>query len=546
MLTASERKSALAGGVFTLAGILLFIGLAVEALLAAGIEAPGTAPLIDPYIVRVLRFTLLQASLSTILSTLSAIPIACALARQTNFPGRIWLLRLMAVPMGLPVLIGGMGLLGIWGRQGVLNQLGHAVGLSQPISIYGLSGILLAHVFFNMPLACRLMLAGLERLPPEYWMLASGLGMRRASIFRFLEWPVLRVLMPGIAGLIFILCATSFTLVLMLGGGPAATTIEVAIYQALRFDFDPARAVALSLLQIGLTGIVLLILALLPAPGDPGPASGRRLRRIDAETAGARICDGAVLVMATLFLALPLVSIVTSGLQADLFKLATQPAFLQALATSLSMALAAGVLATIVSLAIIRARHAIAAGRHGSMPLRGTGILLGSIPSLVLLAPPIVLATGWFMALRPFGDPTNFAVPLIIGINMLMALPFVIRVIEPAYRIHRRHTERLALSLGLRGVSRWRLVDWPGLRRPLLTGLSFAMALSLGDLGAVALFGSGNLVTLPWLVYSRLGSYRSNDADGFALLLGIVCLGLTMAGTAGQAAQKDGAHRDGR
>ena len=52
------------------------------------------------------------------------------------------------------------------------------------------------------------------------------------------------------------LCITSFTIVLTLGGGPAATTLEVAIYQALRFDFDPARAVTLTLLQIALTVVV--------------------------------------------------------------------------------------------------------------------------------------------------------------------------------------------------------------------------------------------------------------------------------------------------
>ena len=52
----------------------------------------------------------------------------------------------------------------------------------------------------------------------------------------------MRAALPGVAGLIFMLCMTSFTIVLTLGGGPAATTLEVAIYQSLRFDFDPARS----------------------------------------------------------------------------------------------------------------------------------------------------------------------------------------------------------------------------------------------------------------------------------------------------------------
>lgn len=534
MLTTSQRRNALTGGAIGLAGILLFVGLAVTALLAAGIDAPGNGPLLDRYILRILRFTLLQAVISTFLAVVLAIPIARALARQPRFPGRIWLIRLMAVPMGLPVLIGAMGLLGIWGRHGILNDAMLALGLSQPVSIYGLVGILLAHVFFNLPLAVRLMLPGLERVPPEYWLVASGLGMHPRSVFRFIEWPVLRPLIPGVAGLIFMLCATSFTLVLMLGGGPAATTIEVAIYQALRFDFDPSRAVALALLQIVLTGAVLAALALLPAAADPGTTSGKPQRRLDGQTVGARLGDGALLLTAALFIGLPLVSVVVDGLKADLGRLATQPVFLQALVTSLLIALAAGLIAVIAALAIVSARTAISTARKKTSGLRAFAAALGAVSSLVLLAPPIVLATGWFMALRLFGDPTQFAAALIVCINTLMALPFVIRVVEPAFVIHTRRTGRLASSLGLKGLSRLRYVHWPGLRRPLFTALSFAMALSLGDLGAVALFGSGNLVTLPWLVYSRLGSYRNNDADGYALLLGLLCLALTIAGTAGQ------------
>ena len=99
---------------------------------------------------------------------------------------------------------------------------------------------------------------------------------------------------------------------------------------------------------------------------------------------------------------------------------------------------------------------------------------------------------------------------------------------------HRRRTARLSASLGLSGISKLTRIDLPPLAKPLLTALSFAMALSLGDLGAVALFGSSELTTLPWLVYSRLSSYRTNDADGLALLLGLFCLLLTMLGTAGR------------
>ncbi len=55
------------------------------------------------------------------------------------------------------------------------------------------------------------------------------------------------------------LCFASFATVLALGGGPQATTIELAIYQALSYDYDLGRAAILALIQLTCClGLVLL------------------------------------------------------------------------------------------------------------------------------------------------------------------------------------------------------------------------------------------------------------------------------------------------
>ncbi|OJU69784.1 MAG: thiamine/thiamine pyrophosphate ABC transporter, permease protein [Rhizobiales bacterium 63-7] len=528
MLTARQRLVALSGGGLVLAALFLFVGLAIARLVALGGWAAALAVVTDRYILGVLQFTLFQASLSTALSILFAIPVARALARQRHFAGRIWLVRLLAVPMGLPALIGALGLIAVWGRQGIANQGLSFLGLSEPVSIYGLTGILIAHVFFNMPLACRFLLIGLERIPGEYWLMSASLGLRGRDVFRFIEWPVMRRILPGVAGLIFMLCATSFTLVLTLGGGPKATTLEVAIYQALRFDFEPPRAIGLALMQIAVTAVILAVIALLPAPEDRGLTLGTPVRRLDAGRAGARLADTVAIGVMLVFTALPLIAVLVAGLRSDLMKLVAEPIVHEAALTSLVLSLSAGLIAVVSALAIVHAQQAAAGG---GLLLRGFSLALAASSALVLLVPPIVLATGWFLMLLPTGDVGAFAAPLVAAINAAMALPFVVRLVGPAFREHRIRTGRLAASLGLSGWARLRLIDWPGLRKPLLMGLSFAMALSLGDLGAVALFGSDNLMTLPWLVYSRMGNYRTADADGLALLLGLICLALTVAGT---------------
>ncbi len=526
----------IAGGVWGLVSLLVFVGVSVFSLL----QTTGLAGVwdFDSYTLAILRFTVWQAGLSTLLSLGLALPVALALARQQHFIGRRWLIRLMALPMGLPVLIGALGLIGIWGRNGLINGVLAWFGKSVPVSIYGLTGILLAHVFFNMPLAVRLLLAGLERVPPDYWRLTASLGMSRGAIFHFVEWPTMRGLLPGIAGLIFMLCATSFTLVLTLGGGPGATTLEVAIYQALRFDFDPPKAVALACLQLLVTALLLALLALVPPPDGQGMTDEKPGQRLDSQTRMARLMDGCVLMLSAAFLIAPLLKILLAGLHADLKKLVMDPAFAHALGISLAIAVPAALISLVLTVAFVQARATLAALRFQTWASRLLLHLMGATASLVLLVPAVVLATGWFLALRQFGNGISFAAPIVVVINALMALPFTMRVLAPAMETHRQRTERLCASLGICGLAKWRMVDWPGLRRPLLMALSFAMALSLGDLGAVALFGSGTLTTLPWLLYSRMGSYRTTDADGLALLLGIVCLVLTMLGTAGSVQEK--------
>lgn len=537
MLTRAEQRRGLAGGIASLALVGVLIVLPVAVLLLSSPSGTVQNVFTDAYTLSLLRFTLLQASLSTLLAVLCALPVALALGRQSRFPGRNWLVRLMALPMGLPVLIGALGLIGIFGRQGVVNKTLGAMGLDQPISIYGLSGILIAHVFFNFPLATRMMLAALERLPQEYWRLTASLGMKRFAIFRYVELPALARVIPATAGLIFMLCATSFTLVLVLGGGPAATTLEVAIYQALRFDFDPPRAVTLAMMQIGLTALILMGLNFLPKAEEATPGEGRLWNRFDGQTLQARLTDFLIIIVAAGFLMLPLGMVVLSGLSSDLTRLALEPIFRQALLTSLSIAFCAGLAAVMTGFGIIMAQHVLNDRKQAALPLRTFALCLSAASSLVLLVPPVVLGTGWFLAIRPFADVSAFAPVLIAAINMLMALPFVIRVISPAYHTHVSRTERLVASLGLTGWNRFKIIEWPMLARPAFMALSFAMALSLGDLGAVALFGSQDLITLPWLVYSSMGSYRTQDADGFALLLGLVCLAFTVLGTAGSRRQ---------
>lgn len=523
MLTVAEYRAARRRGIGAIALILAGIAVPVAALVAAG-ERGGAAGL-DVYLLRITGFTLMQAVLSTLISIGLAIPLARALARRPDFVGRRWILRLFAVPLGLPALVAALGLLTVWGRQGVINTALAGLGLDEPFSIYGLSGILIAHVFFNLPLAARLMLMGLERLPAEYWKNAAMLGMDGGSVFRLVEWPAMARPAAGAAGLVFMLCITSFTLVLVLGGGPGATTLEVAIYQALRFDFDPGRAVFLAFLQILLTAAALGLLRLIPSPDEEAPLLAAGAARPDVSGRAGAIGDWLTIGCAVLFVAAPLAATIVSGLRSDLGRLAGDGLVRQATLTSLAIATAASLLSLLLAYLLVAARQA----RDPAHPENRGGALAaiaGGTGSLVLLAPPVVLGAGWFLLLSGARGAAIVPILLVVAINATMALPFVMRVLEPAYRTAASRNGRLALALGVTGWNRTRRIDFPALLRPLAAAFAFGMALSLGDLGAVALFGSESFVTLPYLLLQKMGSYRTADAAGLALFLAIICMAL--------------------
>ena len=144
----------------------------------------------------------------------------------------------MGAPFILPVIVAVLGLLAVFGRAGVLNDGLAALGLPR-VSIYGPRGVVLAHVFFNLPLAHPAAAARLAGDPGRAVPPGRVAGLHpRATSLRHLEAPMLRATLPGAWLAIFLICLTSFAVALTLGGGPRATTIELAIYQAFRFDFD--------------------------------------------------------------------------------------------------------------------------------------------------------------------------------------------------------------------------------------------------------------------------------------------------------------------
>lgn len=457
----------------------------------------------------VLRFTVWQAVLSAVLSVLFAIPVARALARR-QFPGRGALVTLLGAPFILPVVVAVLGILAVFGRAGWVSQALGSVGLP-PLSIYGLEGVVLAHVFFNMPLATRLILQGWQAIPSEHYRLVGQLGLPPRTVFQTLEWPMLRQVVPGALALIFVICLTSFAVALTLGGGPKATTIELAIYQAFRFDFDLGRAAVLSLVQLVVAGSAAVLACWILPPVVLQPGLDRPLVRWDARGAWHRLLDAGWIGAAALFLLLPLGAVTMSGI----IGLGQMPSSVWA-ATWTSTWVAVLSTALLIAMALPVAAWLGRANTGGAEAIT----LLG------LAASPLMIGTGWFILIYPVADPQAFALPVTAMVNAMMALPFAVRILVPGMRQSFADYGRLSGALGIQGLAMWRIVLLPRIRPRLGFAAGLGAAMSVGDLGVVTLFADPEVATLPLQMYRLMGSYRTEAASGAALVLLALALGL--------------------
>ncbi|WP_240230406.1 hypothetical protein [Devosia lacusdianchii] len=511
-LTLPHRPLRIAAATTLALAIATLIALVLWAIFAAATSAEGSASRID--IAHLLRMTSIQAGLTTILSLAVGMALAWALNRL-RFPGRDLLVGLFASAIVTPGMVVAFGLLSIWGRNGWLNQASEALfGFPLGNPAFGLSGILFAHVILDGAFAARIMLARLDAIPANRLKTGQSLALNAWQRFSIIDWPALRGTLPGLAAIIFLLAFTSFPIVLLLGGGPANQTLEVAIFAAVRQDFDLAGAVRLALTQIAVCSLIILAAsALTPVPTSFGASTVSRWR----DSTITRGLQWLTLGLCTVGFILPLLSVLIDGLSTGIAPLLARSAFWWAALSSLVIGTASALLTLALALLL-----ALGRGATGSGALR---ILLG-IPAFAYLAvPAVVLSLGFFLLVRSLGASPATAAPYVVILgNSLLALPFAMATLGPPLEAIARTRGKLIRSLGLSGWRQFIAIEYPLLGKDIGVMLALAFCFSLGDLGVIALFGTQDFQTLPLMMFRALGAYRGNDAAAIAaiLLLGTI------------------------
>jgi len=213
--------------------------------------------LTSPEVGQALRLSLVCASLATVIALVLGIPLAWVLARAT-FPGRRLVRALVTVPLILPPVVGGVALLLLLGRRGILGRyLDLWFGISLPFTT---AAVILAEAFVAMPFLVIAIEGALRGTDRRYEEAAATLGASRWLIFRSVTLPLVA---PGViagAVLCFSRALGEFGATITFAGSyPGVTrTMPIAVYLAL--ETDPAAAIALSLVLLGVSVLVLVSL----------------------------------------------------------------------------------------------------------------------------------------------------------------------------------------------------------------------------------------------------------------------------------------------
>ncbi len=497
----------------------------------------------DSYIFRTLTFTIWQACLSTILTLLVGLPGAYLIGTY-RFRGKALLRTLTAIPFMMPTVVVASGFNALLGARGWINLgLMRALHLETPplIVVNTLYAILLAHVFYNTTIVMRLVGDFWARLDPHLTQAARTLGATPWSTFTRITAPILGPAVLTAAILVFIFNFTSFGVILILGG-PRFATLEVAIYRQTLNFFNMPLAALLCLIQLlctlGLTFAYTRMAARISRPlrTQTAQTTQRKLRKWRTRLAAWVIIIGLLALLVAPLGALVVRStfkleadraergVLTTGFTLnyyrELFINRQQALFFITPIETIGISLKNALLTIVLSLGL--------GIPTAGMLARKTRLArwLDPIIMLPLGTSAVTLGFGFIIAFsRP---PLNLrASPLLLPLaHTLVAFPFVIRSLLPAWQSIRPQLRHAAAVLGSSPARVWREIDLPLVGRAAIVAAAFAFTISLGEFGATALLSRPEFPTVPVAIYrylSQPGALNYGQALALSTILMIFC-----------------------
>ena len=504
----SSADPATAGRVrlFAVPGLVMVLALVVVPVFALASRTIDSASLFGvwsrPGIVDAIGFTVAETILSTLVTVALGLAPAWALSHH-SMPGHRFALAVTTVPFMLPTVVVGAAFLGL--LPGSVER--------------GLVAVVVTHAYFNVAVVIRTVAPVWATIDPMLVAAARNLGASRSRAFVSVTLPLLKPALLSAVAIVGFMCATSYGVVRMLGGGDA--TLEVEVYRRAILFGDIAGASTLAVAQLVVAAICLFVWV--GKDRVVFTESGHRSRRRDHPA--ARV----VAVITTVLTAVPIVALVLSSIRSRGhwtlagWRLLTSDSDVPGLRVDLP-----DVLFRSLTFAAIAAAIAVPVGiATSTFSAAARRTILDRVLLLPLGASAVAVGLGIVITYdsAPFDFRSSWWLPPVV--HAVVALPFVIRVIQPVQSRIPEHLRSAAATLGASPLRVWATVDVPLISGAIRTAVGLSLAISLGEFGATSFLTRNDSDTLPITVEQLLG--RSGDlarlaGHGVAVVLLLVTL----------------------
>lgn len=481
-----------------------------------------------------------QALITTLFCVLIGLPGSYILAHY-RFPAKSFLRNLLTVPFILPPIVVLFGFIAVFGRGGWVNQFWMNLTGTILIDIYATyAGIILAHVFYNIPVVIRLTEIGWKNIDPEIVAVARSLKASKWRVFWKIQFPQLLPILAAASLLVFIYAFNSFAIVLYLGD-PQFQTLEVRIFWLAKWsEFNSAAA--LTLIQIFIN-VLLIILYLyysnkyeVPTAKYPWelekslisyPLTPKSLLK-PLLVVGYFIIIGTVCLLPILGVFLESITSLNGTFSLENYSklfdvglksyigLLPQTMIANSIIFGLGVMIVAPILALLLNY-----------GLHYETTHKGTPklSLFQSVGGIIIILPlavsSITLAFSLYSLYHSTPIYDNITLAIIIT-QTLIAFPFANRIIAATRANIDPTIINVARSLGASRFKTFLKIELPILLPGIIVAGLFSFAISIGEFGATYFLARSNFATIPVGIYRLIGTRHIGAAYSFSAILMII------------------------
>lgn len=532
--------------------VIAFLGpIVILAAASAGFVVPDTLPhferfrevLTDSYYLGIIFRTFRLGMTISAITLVVGFPFAVAISRASGRT-RALLTAILIAPLLTNLLVRTLGWVVILDDNGLLNRVLGAISPSLESRFLGsMTGITIALVHIFLPFMVLPLVSSLEGLPPP--LAEASLTLGAHPIVRFVRITI-PLAAPGIVAgstLVFLLSSGALVTPLIIGQGRVTVLTSLMYGQVQVFEWGRAAALACVLFVVSLTAILVSQRISQRLSGNAGAKPGsstnamvaalsHRLRNAPTFPRLTHALLRGYVVLLGMFLLLPLLIVLKTAFDSspvihsgfDGFTLGWMreaieddryiPALLFSLRLALMVLFFSLLFGLLAAYAIVRY----------SFP--GKGVLLGFLLS-PLMVPHMVLGIGFILYFQWLGSRASATRLLIV--HLVVALPYVTRVLVSALQATDPKLEEAARTLGASTLTTFRRVTLPSIKPGLFAAGLFAFLASFDEATITVLVAGTRNQTLPVQIFGVLSQeFTPAIAAISALMIGATIIALVL------------------